>query len=134
MFGKAKAQLTTNDSLNNFVSTWLKVPYRLGGTNKNGIDCSKLTQKVYREVFGVELPDVSWKQWSSTERVNKDSLVTGDLVFFRSKYSPSGWHVGLYLSDNYFFHASNKKEGVKISSLSDAYYQKNFKGGGRKKI
>lgn len=129
--GKVKAQITTNDTLNNFVTTWLKTPYRYGGNTKNGTDCSNLTQKLYKEVFGLELPRVSWKQWSVTQRVPKNDLSTGDLVFFRSKSSPTGWHVGVYLTENYFVHASSKKNGVKISSLDESYYKKNYKGAGR---
>lgn len=131
LFGKLKAQTTNNPMLNNFVTSWLGKPYRYGGTTMRGIDCSKLTQKLYKEVFGLTIPGVSWQQWSSTYRVSKDSIKTGDLVFFNSKKSPSGWHVGLYLADGFFLHASNRKEGVKISSLSENTYKLNYKGAGR---
>lgn len=127
----AHSQITSDDKLNKFVKEWLNVPYKFGGRTKKGIDCSKLTQKLYAEVYDEKIPSVSWKQWEFTERVDKDSLKTGDLVFFRSKRSPSGWHVGLYLSDNFFFHASNRKDDVKISSLNEDFYLKNYKGAGR---
>ena len=131
LFGKANAQVTSNDTLNNFVNSWLKVPYRFGGTTKKGIDCSKLAQRLYEEVFNLAIPRISRDQWKATQRVPKDSLRSGDLVFFRNGSSPTGWHVGIYLVDNYFFHASSKKNGVKISSLDESYYKKNYKGAGR---
>jgi lipoprotein Spr len=131
MIGRVNGQITSNDTLNNFVKTWLKVPYRFGGTSKRGIDCSKLVQRAYKEVFNLEIPRISRDQWKVTKRVPKDSLKSGDLVFFRSGSSPTGWHVGLYLADNYFIHASSSKTGVKISSLTDTYYKKTYKGGGR---
>ena len=131
MIGRVNGQITSNDTLNNFVKTWLKVPYRFGGTSKRGIDCSKLVQRAYKEVFNLEIPRISRDQWKVTKRVPKDSLKSGDLVFFRSGSSPTGWHVGLYLADNYFIHASSSKTGVKINSLTDTYYKKTYKGGGR---
>ena len=66
-----------------------------------------------------------------TKRILKDSLTTGDIVFFRSNLSPSGWHCGLYLGNGTFAHAANKKEGVKISSLSEPRYLRSYKGAGR---
>lgn len=131
LFGKVNAQVTSNDTLNNFVKSWLKVPYKFGGTTKKGIDCSKLAQRAYEEVFNLSIPRISRDQWKATQRVSKDSLIAGDLVFFRSGSSPTGWHVGIYLIDNYFFHAANYRSGVKISSLSESYYKKTYKGGGR---
>jgi len=132
-FGTAHSQITTNETLNNFVKEWLNVPYKFGGKTKKGIDCSKLTQKVYLEVFKERIPSVSWKQWEATERITRDELQTGDLVFFNSSRSPSGWHVGLYLNDGYFFHASNRKDDVKISHLDEEFYRRNYKGAGRLK-
>ena len=131
IFGTAHSQITDNEKLNNFIQEWLKVPYKFGGKTKKGIDCSKLTQKIYSEVYGELIPGVSWKQWEFTDRIVKDSLQTGDLVFFNSRRSQSGWHVGLYLKDGLFFHAANRKDDVKISNLNEEYYLKTYKGAGR---
>ena len=117
--------------LNSFIKEWWNVPYVLGGNSKKGIDCSRFTQRIYKEVFDKVIPNVSWKQWRATKRVSKKDLQTGDLVFFRSKISPSGWHVGLYLWDNLFVHAANKKEDIKISILNEDNYRLNYKGAGR---
>ena len=117
--------------LSTFVMEWYGVRYRLGGLTKKGIDCSQYTKKLYWEVYGRKLGDNCQKQWNQTKRIKKDSLVVGDIVFFRSRQSPSGWHCGLYLGNGTFSHAANKKEGVKISSLSEPRYLRAYKGAGR---
>ena len=117
--------------LSTFVNEWMGVRYRLGGSTKKGIDCSQFTKKLYGEVYGVKLGNNCQQQWNQTKRVKRDSLIVGDILFFRSRLSPSGWHCGLYLGDGNFVHAANRAEGVKISSLSEPRYDKNFKGAGR---
>jgi lipoprotein Spr len=117
--------------LSTFINEWMGVRYRLGGSTKKGIDCSQFTKKLYSEVYGIKLGNNCQQQWNQTKRVQRDSLIVGDILFFRSKLSPSGWHCGLYLGDGNFVHAANRAEGVKISSLSEPRYDKNFKGAGR---
>jgi cell wall-associated NlpC family hydrolase len=68
------------------------------------------------------------------EVINLNDLVIGDILFFSSKLSPSGWHCGVYIGYGEFIHASNYKEGVKISCIYDYPYNKTFKNGGRIKI
>lgn len=121
----------TTKPLHSFVMEWYGVKYRLGGSTKKGIDCSQFTKKLYGEVYNKKLGDNCSKQWNQTRRIKRDSLVVGDIVFFRSRQSPSGWHCGIYLGEDTFVHAANKSEGVKISSLSEPRYKNNFKGGGR---
>jgi len=122
---------TSNPSLNQFVKDWLGKPYRLGGKTKFGIDCSQFNKRLYKDVFKLELENVCKKQWSQTTRILKDSLQIGDLVFFSSKYSPSGWHCGVFIGEKNFVHASNYREGVKISSLEEPVYKRIYKGAGR---
>lgn len=117
--------------LSTFVNEWLGVRYRLGGSTKRGIDCSQFTKKLYGEVYGIKLGNNCQQQWNQTKRVKRDSLEVGDIIFFRSRQSPSGWHCGLYLGNRNFVHAANKAEGVKISSIDEPRYQKGFKGAGR---
>ena len=117
--------------LSSFVMEWYGVKYRLGGSTKRGIDCSQFTKKLYWEVYGRKIGNNCEEQWKQTKRIQKDSLVTGDIVFFRSNQSPSGWHCGLYLGNDTFAHAANRKEGVKISSLSEPRYLRSYKGSGR---
>lgn len=117
--------------LESFVMEWYGVKYRLGGSTKRGIDCSQFTKKLYWEVYGLKLGKNCAEQWGQTKRIKKDSLKVGDIVFFRSRQSPSGWHCGLYLGNDTFAHAANKKEGVKISGLSEPRYLRSYKGAGR---
>lgn len=120
-----------NKPLHSFVMEWYGVKYRLGGSTKKGIDCSQFTKKLYWEVYGKRLGKNCSEQWNQTIRIPKDSLMVGDIVFFRSRQSPSGWHCGLYLGDGMFVHAANKIEGVKISNLSEPRYLRGYKGAGR---
>jgi cell wall-associated NlpC family hydrolase len=117
--------------LGKFINEWLGVRYRLGGSTKKGIDCSQFTKKLYRNVYDLSLGDVAYKQWNQTKRIKKDSLRVGDIVFFRSRQSPSGWHCGIYIGNHRFVHAANKLEGVKISTLDEPRYLNSYKGAGR---
>lgn len=118
-------------TLDNFVKEWLGVPYRYAGRTKYGIDCSQFTKRLYKDVYNKDLPNVSWKQWEATKRVTQDSLQKGDLVFFKSRRSPSGWHVGVYLGEGQFVHSPGRGDRVKISNLNNEYYRKTYKGAGR---
>ncbi len=124
----------TEDSvLNSFILKWLGKPYKLGGKTEKGIDCSQFTKRLYKDVYSKELENVAYKQWNQTIRIKRDSLQVGDIVFFRSRQSPSGWHCGAYIGNTYFIHAANKFEGVKISSLKEPKYMKSYRGSGRLK-
>jgi lipoprotein Spr len=124
----------TEDSvLNSFILKWLGKPYKLGGKTEKGIDCSQFTKRLYKDVYSKELENVAYKQWNQTIRIKRDSLQVGDIVFFRSRQSPSGWHCGAYIGNTYFVHAANKFEGVKISSLKEPKYMKSYRGSGRLK-
>jgi lipoprotein Spr len=118
-------------TLDSFVREWLGTPYRLGGNSKTGIDCSQFTKRLYKEVYNEQLENVAWRQWSQTKRISKSSLEIGDIVFFNSSVSPSGWHCGIFIGNNKFVHASNRREGVIISNLSSYPYNRNYKGAGR---
>ena len=124
---------TEDTVLNSFILKWLGKPYKLGGRTEKGIDCSQFTKRLYKDVYGLDLQNVAYKQWNQTVRVKRDSLQVGDLVFFRSRQSPSGWHCGAYIGNTYFVHAANKFEGVKVSSLKEPRYLKSYRGGGRLK-
>ena len=117
--------------LNDFINEWIGVPYKFGGHTKFGIDCSQFNKKLYGYVYGITLPDVCWKQWNFTKRIVKDSLQVGDLVFFNSSRSPSGWHCGCYIGDGNFVQSPGRGDRVKISSLNDPQYKRNYKGAGR---
>ena len=125
--------LTTDTLLNKFMLHWIGKPYKLGGSTERGIDCSQFNKRLYKDVYNKQLGNVAYKQWEQTERLKKDSLQIGDLIFFRSKASPSGWHTGTYIGNTYFIHAANKYEGVRVSSLEEPRYKKAVRGYGRLK-
>lgn len=125
--------ITPDTTLNKFMMYWLRKPYKLGGNTEKGIDCSQFNKRLYMDVYGLNLENICYKQWNQTIRLKQDSLITGDLVFFRSKLSPSGWHCGVFIGNTYFIHASNKNEGVKISSLNEPRYMNSIRGFGRLK-
>jgi len=126
-----KDVVTSDTTLNKFMTHWLRKPYKFGGNSEKGIDCSQFTKRLYKDVYSKQLGDIAEEQWNQTKRVKRDSLQVGDLVFFRSRQSPSGWHCGAYIGNTYFIHAANKYEGVKISSLNEPRYIKAIKGFGR---
>ena len=123
--------VTADTTLNNFIYHWLGKPYKLGGRTEKGIDCSQFNKRLYSDVYKIQLENVCYRQWEQTERIKKDSLQIGDLLFFRSRQSPSGWHCGTYIGETMFVHAANKYEGVKVSSLLEPNYKKAYKGAGR---
>lgn len=119
-----------NVSLYRFIDEWYGVHYRLGGTTKAGIDCSAFMQKLYEQVFGMNLLRTAMEQFSTANLVwHKSQCKEGDLVFFNIKSSRIS-HVGLYLMNNFFVHASSS-HGIMISSLDDKYWNKYFACAGR---
>ncbi len=119
---------TSNLKLFHFVYDWIGTPYRFGGSTKKGIDCSAFTKTLYSEVFKIDIERNSRDIFSMVNPVKRENLQEGDLVFFKI-HSRRISHVGIYLGDNKFAHASNR--GVAINSLDDDYYKKYFYRGGR---
>jgi peptidoglycan endopeptidase LytE len=113
------------------VKTFLGVPYRLGGCTLKGIDCSAFVKKIY-EIFSIDLPRTAREQLQFGKRVGKNELEEGDLVFFRT-HRASGTHVGIYIGNNQFVHASSLKKEVKVDNLDTPYYTKRFLRGVRVK-
>jgi lipoprotein Spr len=118
------------DEIKEVIVEWIGVPYRYGGTTKRGVDCSGLTQQLYKQIYNIVLPRTAKQQWAHTKRIDKDSLQEGDLVFFKSR-GPSGGHVGMYLGEGKFIHSPSRRDKVKISDLNSTYYSKMYKGAGR---
>jgi len=119
---------TSNMKLFNFVYDWIGTPYRFGGNTKKGVDCSAFTKQLYDQVFNLDIKRNSRDIFSMVSPISKDDLKEGDLVFFKI-HSRSISHIGIYLGNSRFAHASLK--GVAISSLDDAYYSRYFYKGGR---
>ena len=104
---------------------FLGAPYRFGGMSLKGIDCSAFVKRVY-SFFDITLPRTAREQANVGQKVSRDELVVGDLVFFNtSRYYIS--HVGIYIGNGQFVHASSgRNKEVRINNLSDPYYDKRF--------
>jgi len=118
----------SNTVLFNEIEKWWGTRYRYGGATKEGIDCSAYAGTLVNSVYGVALPRTSREQYESCIKLDKEEMQQGDLVFFKTGRGVS--HVGLYLGNGYFTHASTSI-GVTISNLSETYWDKKFIGGGR---
>lgn len=102
---------------------WKGTPYRLGGNSKQGIDCSAFVQNVYRASFNITLPRTTEVQAQQGYLVYRDQLQVGDLLFFKT-----GWrtrHVGIYIGNEAFIHASTS-QGVISSSLKNVYWKQKY--------
>jgi lipoprotein Spr len=120
---------TSNTKMYQFIYDWLGTPYRLGGDTKKGVDCSGFAFQLYEKTFNTMIGSNSRNIFSMVNPISKVELKEGDLVFFKIK-SKSISHVGVYIGDNKFAHASSSK-GVMISNLNEPYWQRYFYKGGR---
>jgi len=104
---------------------FMGAPYRFGGMSLKGIDCSAFVKRIY-SFFDITLPRTAREQAKVGQRVSRDELVVGDLVFFNTRrYYIS--HVGIYIGDDQFVHASSgRSKEVRINSLNEPYYNKRF--------
>ncbi|MEG8946830.1 C40 family peptidase [Rosettibacter firmus] len=112
---------------------YLDAPYKYGGNSNDGIDCSGFTRQIFLNTFSIELPRSAREQFQIGEKVEKNELEFGDLVFFNTSRRSKPGHVGIYIGDNQFVHSS-RKLGVTISSLNEKYYAKRYYGARRIEI
>jgi len=117
-----------NENLLEGIDNWYGTRYRLGGTTKKGVDCSAFVGAIYASVFGITIPRTARDQYRFTKRISRTELQEGDLLFFNTRGGVS--HVGIYLQNNKFVHASVSK-GVVISDIFEPYYLQRFVGAGR---
>ncbi|TGK39201.1 NlpC/P60 family protein [Leptospira gomenensis] len=127
-----KLEITSEDTIELYreVHRWLGVPHKDFGTDESGIDCSGLTSKILSKIYGSDFSGPSYAMASRTKPIPQEKLKEGDLVFF-TIYGNRVSHVGIYLKDRKFVHASSKR-GVTIGSLDDTYYVKHFTSAGRR--
>lgn len=104
-------------------SQWRNTKYQLGGLGRNGIDCSGLVHVTFKTKLGIVLPRSTEFQAELGQDIDKNQLRAGDLVFFKTGIT--GRHVGVYLEDGRFLHASTK-QGVIISRLSEPYWKSTY--------
>jgi len=117
--------ITVIANLNDQLRNWRGTPYRYGGMSRGGVDCSGFVLMTFRDKFDLQLPRETRKQAELGTEIDKDDLLPGDLVFFKTGSGKSGLHVGIYDTDNQFIHASTSR-GVMRSSLDNVYWRKNF--------
>lgn len=122
---------TDNPKLYLESADWIGTPYRNGGNTKRGVDCSGFTKQVFSKTYGIDLQRTTQGQTKQIRKVSKGNLKEGDLVFFSSPRSRKRVaHVGIYLKDNLFVHASTSR-GVIVSNLKSKYYRQHWLYGGR---
>lgn len=106
------------------------IPYRWGGDNVvDGMDCSGFVRAVYN-LCGLSIPRTSRDQFKAGDSVHKTDLRDGDLVFFGSSADKIN-HVGIYVGGGKFVHAPRRGEEIKITSVTESYFEKRFVGARR---
>lgn len=117
-----------NEQLYLAIDGWIGVKYKWGGNDKNGVDCSGFACAIYKSVYDFQLKRSGYDIAKDCKEVSKSELMEGDLVFF--DISSKNSHVGVYLANNKFVHASSSK-GVMISDLTESYWVKYWGRGAR---
>lgn len=125
-------QAAPSDDISLYAISLVGSPYRLGGTSPDtGLDCSGFVDHVFRQIAGIRLPHDSRAISEATQSLDRSALQPGDLVFFNT-LNQAFSHVGIYLGDDRFVHATSSHTGaVMISRLSDRYWQERFDGARR---
>lgn len=130
LLGVAPTELT-NTLLLSQMEKWYGTQYCFGGSTDSCIDCSSFTQVILRDVYNVKIPRNAQQQFDACTKIEVENLKEGDLVFFNTvSASMIITHVGVFVCNNKFVHASTSK-GVTISDLSEKYFAKAFRGAGR---
>ncbi|MDZ7340487.1 MAG: NlpC/P60 family protein [candidate division KSB1 bacterium] len=112
------------------IRSYLGTPYQAAGMSRQGLDCSGLVALVFRESYGFQLPHNAHQIYSLSQKIFQPELAMGDLVFFSYRNDRQMTHVGIYLRDDFFAHAS-ERYGVIISDLKASSYRSSFRGAGR---
>ena len=112
------------------IDEWWGTPYVLGGNSKNGVDCSYFTLDVMKDIFKVNLKRTAAEQYEQSFKIEWNDLKEGDLIFFKTEGRRRISHVGIYIANNKFAHASTS-QGVTIGDLTDPYWQRRLYSLGR---
>lgn len=125
----AGSVLAEESTLVSVVNSVYGTPYKYGGATTAGFDCSGFTRYVFKKL-GIDLARVSAAQYKQGTAVSKSQLQAGDLVFFNTSGTGRVSHVGVYLGDGEFAHASSSN-GISIDSLDSSYYKNRYIGAKR---
>ena len=120
-----------SSKLFSFITDWYGVPYKYGGCQRSGVDCSCFTSILCETVYNRKVPRSAGDMYKECDKLTLEEAREGDLLFFKISGSSIS-HVGVFLKDKWFVHSSTSK-GVIISSVEEAYYKKYFHAGGRMK-
>ncbi|MFM1929185.1 MAG: hypothetical protein RL387_513 [Bacteroidota bacterium] len=112
------------------IDEWWGTPYCLGGSSKGCIDCSFFTLDVMKSTYNINLKRTAAEQYEQSEKIDWADLKEGDLIFFKTEGRKNITHVGIYMTNNKFAHASTS-QGVTISDLTEPYWQKRLYSLGR---
>lgn len=130
-FGDSKVEFSVKSEILKAQKRFANTPYRLGGESVSGVDCSGFVKSVYKSHFGLDLPRSTTEQLKGGEKVARNELKSGDIVFFRTGRGPHGLHNGIYIDNDEFVHISTSKGGAKIVSLNSSYWKSKFIGARR---
>lgn len=125
----ATVESLTNINLLKIIDEWWGTNYCIGGSTRNCIDCSGFSNMLMQNVYNVSLPRTAQEQYNLSNHINLEEMREGDLVFFYTGGREIS-HVGVYLLNNKFVHASSSG-GVMVNDLNDSYWKSRFKGAGR---
>lgn len=128
--GRRSSGASAGESIVHVASRFKGVRYRWGGSSRSGFDCSGFTRYVFRQRAGVELPHSASAQFRKGTPVSRSELKPGDLVFFQT-YRRGASHVGIYIGNGQFIHASSAGGRVRVDSLNDGYYRQRYVGARR---
>jgi lipoprotein Spr len=120
-----------DNKIYSFIEEWYGTPYKFGGLDRSGTDCSGFVLNFMFANYDIRLPRKSSDQYLQSKRIKKHALQEGDLVFFITRGKKNGIsHVGVYLCNNKFVHAATNG-GVMINDLDESYYSQHYAGAGR---
>ena len=126
--GVDKAEID-NVALYEFINDWYGVPYQYGGKSKKGVDCSGFATLLFENVYRKNIGGTAESIYEQCKTISEAKLREGDLVFFKID-SKKITHIGVYLQNNKFVHASTKK-GIMISDMGEEYFKKYYYKSGR---
>ncbi|QUY50331.1 C40 family peptidase [Serratia plymuthica] len=123
--GRLADSIVVVAQLNEQLRQWYGTPYRYGGMDRGGVDCSGFVYRTFRDRFDMQLPRSTEEQTELGTKVSRDELMPGDLVFFKTGAGENGLHVGIYDTNDQFIHASTSR-GVIRSSLDNVYWKQAY--------